>query len=213
MKNYRLMVGLALAGSIALVASPYVLPALAAGLFPNFPIVGVATYCGGSLSTATGTLTGVQTGCPNQVPAGPTVVTGSETIPADTNLSSGANPQTVLLSLASLNALPILVQASTVATAPVSISASNLSGGVIFTSTVVITKANVTLPSAPIDGQQYAISSNRNINVLEVSAGTNTVGNVNPISLTNQTSGSTSGQPVGFRWMFNRASTTWLRLQ
>lgn len=203
--NKSAVVGLALLGSISV--------AFAAGLWPGLPIVGGATYCAGSSSSATGTIIGAVTGCPNQVPAGPSIVSGGERIPADTNLSGGANPQTVLLSMASLNALPISVVAVTASAVPANISATNLSGGVIYLSAgTIITTANVTLPLSPIDGQQYAISANRVIPTLTVTAaaGATIAANSNPTALTPTT---TSGLPQGYRFLFNAASTSWVRLQ
>lgn len=55
-------------------------------LFPNYPQVGGAAYCDSTQNTST---------CVNTVPAGPTVLTGNETLGADTNLSNGQNPQSV----------------------------------------------------------------------------------------------------------------------
>src|SRR4051812_14217204 len=78
----------------ALIVIPTVLLAQA---FPFYPIVGGASYSCGSTNA-------VQT-C--TVPAGPTAATGNETVPADTNLANGAQPQTVKMSLRSLNAAPI----------------------------------------------------------------------------------------------------------
>src|ERR1039458_6101694 len=105
----KIIVALALAGTIGIGT------AYAAGLWPDMPVVGGATYCAGTSSSATGTIIGLVTGCPNQVPAGPTIVTGNEQIPADTRLAGGAAPQTVLIPMASLNALPIqVVSASSV---------------------------------------------------------------------------------------------------
>lgn len=205
MKLSRLLVGLALAGSIAIPV------AYASGLFPNFPIVGIGTYCGGSISTATGTLTGVQTGCPNQVPAGPTVVTGSETIPADTNAASGANPQTVLLSLASLNALPLQFVTVT-STSPTGISATNISGGVCYVATGTITLANITLPATPIDGQRYTICANRTITTLAVSA--SPAGSAATLSVAGPTvlTASTSADQ-GYDFIYNRAANVWVKLR
>jgi hypothetical protein len=60
------------------IAIPY---AYAAGLFPGFPIVGGASYSNGIVI----------------IPAGPVVLTGKELIPADTQISGGASPQTVLI--------------------------------------------------------------------------------------------------------------------
>ncbi len=75
--------------------------AYAAGLFPGFPVVGGAAYCNGTSTGATGTQV-----CTTTVPAGPTIVTGLERVPADTQIAGGGQPQTVSLTMASLNALP-----------------------------------------------------------------------------------------------------------
>ena len=205
MKLSRLaMVGLAV-GSIC-----YVTYAYAAGLFPNFPVVGGATYCAGSSSSATGTIIGLVTGCPNQVPAGPTVVTGNEQIPADTRLSSGANPQTVLIGLASLNSLP-LTFLTVGGVNPTAFTAANNSGGVVYDSVGTITSAQVGLPINPIQGQQYRISTNHAITTLIVSAtaATQTILNA-PTTLT-LTPGNNG--PIGFLYVWDGASFAWYRLQ
>jgi hypothetical protein len=201
--NKRIVVGLAIAGSIGLSTL-----AFAAGLFPDYPIVGGATYCAGSSQSATGTLIGAITGCPNQVPAGPTILTGTEKIPADTGLASGANPQTVLIPMAALNALPI--QFVSVSSAnPANISATNTSGGVCYNSTVTITAANVTLPASPIDGEQYVICSNYTITALAVSAPAGTTLSVTtPTVLTASTT-----VPQGYTFIYNAASTKWFKLR
>jgi hypothetical protein len=183
--------------------------AFAAGLFPDFPVVGGATYCAGSSQSAVGTIIGSVTGCPNQVPAGPTIVTGNEQIPADTRLgSAGAAPQTVLLGLGSLNALPITFQTITVT--PASIVATNIQGGLFLSSSTTITAINLTLPPTPIDGQQYALSANRTITTLTVAAGgTASIGaNTNPTVLTASTTA-----PQGYRFVYNLAGNIWFRLQ
>ena len=195
----KIIVALALAGSIT--------TAYAAGLFPDFPVVGSPTYCAGSSNSATGTIIGLVTGCPSQVPAGPSIVTGNEQIPADTRLASGANPQTVLIPMASLNALPITFQ--TVTTTSPAISASNLSGGEFFHSTVTITAANVTLPPGPIDGQQYGISTDQKITTLSVSAGALTLGNSGAVTSLSPT---VAAGTVGIRYVYNAALSTWFRL-
>lgn len=91
--------------------------AIAAGLFPGFPIVGGASYCNGVSGTGSGTgsstfptTPGAQFGqgsagqsgtfanpCTITVNAGPVAITGNELIPADTQLPSGQQPQTVLI--------------------------------------------------------------------------------------------------------------------
>jgi hypothetical protein len=193
--------GLAAAGLIAITTGAY-----AAGLWPDFPVVGSASYCAGTSSSATGTIIGAVTGCPNTVPAGPTIVTGNEQIPADTRLGSGAAPQTVLITMASLNALPIQVYT---VTSTANISAANNSGGVCFTYSTTITAANITLPLSPIDGQQYAVCSDHTITTLVVAAGTGTtLAATTPTVLTASTTA-----PQGYRFLYNAALTKWIKLQ
>lgn len=198
--------GLALAVGLISITTAY-----AAGLWPDLPVVGGASYCAGSSSTAIGSIIGSVTGCPNTVPAGPSIVTGNEQIPADTRLgTAGATPQTVLVPMASLNALPIQFVTVVNPNSPAGVSAANNSGGVVYSNTTTITSANVTLPAAPIDGQQYAISSNRTITTLTVGAGgsASIAGNSAPTVLTASTTG-----PQGYRFIYNAATTSWFRLQ
>ena len=203
MKLYR--AGLAVAGLLSISTI-----AFAAGLFPDFPVVGGATYCAGSSNTAVGSIIGSITGCPNQVPAGPTIVTGNEQIPADTRLgSAGATPQTVLLPMASLNALPITVTIAVLSSAN-NLSATNTQGGVIFTAPSTISTVNISLPPTPIDGQQFAISASRTVTTLLVQAGTpasQTISNA-PTVITASTTA-----PYGYRYVWNALSNTWNRLQ
>ncbi len=59
-----------------------------AGIWNNsFPIVGGAAYSCGSVNNVSNCT----------VAAGPASITGAETFPADTNLSGGRNPQTVII--------------------------------------------------------------------------------------------------------------------
>lgn len=52
----------------------------------QFPIIGGSSYCGSTVNGA----------CVSTIPAGPTSITGAETVPMDTNLSQGQNPQTAI---------------------------------------------------------------------------------------------------------------------
>lgn len=70
------------------------LAAVAAGMFPGFPIVGGASYCA---SSTTAGVPGTASTCTSTVPAGPATITGLELIPADTQLAQGQAPQTVLI--------------------------------------------------------------------------------------------------------------------
>lgn len=204
MKLSKVMVGLAVAGSIG-----YATFAYAAGYFQNWPIVGSASYCGGTSNSAAGTIIGTITGCPNTVPAGPTALTGSEKFPADTGLASGINPQTVLVTPAALNALPYSYV--TVTLPPSGFSATNVMQGVIFESAATITSANVSLPPSPIDNQTFAVCSNRTITTLGVLTGAGTQSfatNTTPTALTASTTA-----PECYRFVFQLSGLKWYRLQ
>lgn len=172
------------------------------GFWPNWPLIGGASYSCGQVNGVSNCT----------VPAGPTSVTGNETIPANTGLSGGQFPQNALLSMASLQALPVQVQTVVIPTqtAAVPVSASDLSGGIFYNSTGTITSANITLPNNPINGQQYMISANRTITTLTVAPGQGELigGNSNPTVLTASTTG-----PQGYKFFYNSANTTWYRLQ
>lgn len=173
------------------------------GFWPNWPLVGGASYSCGSVNGVSNCT----------VPAGPTSVTGNETIPANSGLSGGQTPQNVLLTMAAFNALPIQVQTIVPAVGVAGatpISASDLSGGIFYNSPSTITAANVTLPNNPVNGQQYVISANRTITTLSVSAGAGELigGNTAPTVLTASTTG-----PQGYKFFYNTALTTWFRLQ
>jgi len=185
-------------GLLALAGVAYSQATVTGGFWPNWPIVGGASYSCGSVNNVSNCT----------VPAGPTATTGNETIPANSGQAGGTQPQNVLLSLASLGSLPITVVPVT--TAPAGISASNISGGVLYTSAATITSANITLPAAPIDGQRYDVSANRTITTLNVTAGgtASMGGNTAPTVLTASTTG-----PQGYRFRYNAADTSWYRMQ
>lgn len=188
------------AASVALISLATPLKAQQ-GLWPNLPIVGGAAYCS---STTNGT-------CTNTVPAGPSTLTGNEQFPANTELSQGRSPQNVLVTPATLNALPIAVtDVSASAPSSAGISASSLSGGVLFVSGSTITLANVSLPLTPSDGQQYIISSSVTLTGLKVSVyptSTATISNA-PTVLTASTTA-----PFNYKFMYNSSGAKWYRLQ
>lgn len=192
----RILLGIL--GAFFLAGLAYSQVTVTGGFWPNWPIVGGSSHSCGSVNGVSNCT----------VPAGPTVVTGNETIPANSGAAAGTNPQNVLISLQSLNALPITVVPVTMP--PSGISATNLSGGVLYTSSTTITSANITLPLSPIDGQQYRVSSNRTITTLSVSAasGASMGGNTAPTVLTASTTG-----PQGYTFRYNAADTSWYRMQ
>jgi len=184
-------------GCLALIATPV----LAAGFWPTLPLVGGAAVCS---STSTGVSGQV---CTTTTPAGPAVVTGSETIPADTNLASGQNPQSVRLPLAALNALPVTYVTGSIV-ANNTVTAKTTDGGVILLAASALSPTTITLPPSPIDGQQYRISASQTIATLTVNApGGATVSNA-PTVLTVSTTGS-----FGYAFKYRATGTTWYRTQ
>lgn len=193
---------------LRLALASFVLVAFAAvavaqqGFWPNWPIVGGASY-------SCGTTNGVQT-C--TVPAGPTIVTGNEQVPANTELSQGRSPQNVLLPLASLNALPYTFTdytGGTTGPSAAAISASNVTGGAYFISGSTITVANVTLPLAPIYGQEFVIGSSVTLTALKVSvhpSSTATISNA-PTVLTISTTGT-----YGYKFRYYGTGNKWYRI-
>lgn len=195
MINRKILLAL---GGLALIATPV----LAAGLWPTLPLVGGAAVCS---STSTGVSGQV---CTTTTPAGPSSITGAETIPADTNLSGGRSPQSVRLPMAALNALPFTYTSLTPATATNSMTASSSDGGIIVIGTAALSPTTVTLPPSPIDGQQFSLSSTQNIATLTVNApGGATVSNA-PTALTISTIA-----PYGYSFRYRMTGTTWYRLQ
>lgn len=192
MKNIfrNTLAGLALLASVGLVAAQN-------GFFNLWPIVGSASYSCGSVN-------GVSN-C--SVPAGPSVLSGSENIPANTNLSGGRAPQNVLIGMASLNALPITVQVGTISGSN-TVTAAATSGGVFLSGPAILSGATITLPPSPIDGQQFVFSSNRNITTLVITGANNVAANTTPTAFTASTTA-----PQGYKFFYNAAAALWYRLQ
>jgi hypothetical protein len=186
MKKYLLSLGfIAGLGSIA----------FAAGQFPGYPIVGGAAYC-----------SSVQNGvCVNTVPAGPTAITGNELVPADTQIAGGSPPQTVLLSMASLNALPYQY------TAPLtgaSVTIANNIGSLVIDPAGTIAALTVVMPAAPVDGQWLNIASSNTVTALTLTPGAGQTIAQAPTAITVSTTA-----PYGYRFIYRAANTKWYRLQ
>lgn len=187
-----------------LVAGMIAIPALAAGLWPNLPIVGSAAFCA---SQNTAGVPGTSAVCSSTAPAGPSIVTGLETIPADTGAST--SQKTVKLTLASLNALPVTMTAGS-STAATALTPTTSSGGFIITGAAALSPTTVYLPASPIDGQQFRLSSTHTIASLTVAAASGsgqTISNA-PTAITISTTAA-----YGYLFRYDSDATTWYRLQ
>lgn len=198
----------------------------AAGNYSTYPIVGGSSYCNSTVS-GTGSLSGVTgqgqgtTGsiCAGTTPAGPSIVTGNEVVLADlyrpdqAPSSLGGQPQSALLSLASLNALPIPV--TTVVGNSQTVAANPLAGGAFLHlgkgQGTVMTAVTVDLPAAPIDGQQFSVSGDASVTTLTMTALNSPVN----VTINNSPTGMTAVNSAlfGFRFIYSAALNQWGRLQ
>lgn len=164
----------------------------------TFPIVGGASYCSSTVNNV----------CSTTVAAGPTALTGNETIPADTNLSGGSMPQTVLLTPRALNGAPItLVTCAAAACGSTTVGAN--AGGVMLSYSTTIDSATIVLPTAALamQGQRISIGANYTVTSLTVTAGSGTTLSVTtPTVLTASTTA-----PQGYEYMLS--GTVWYRVR
>lgn len=198
-------VRIALVAGLALVATSLI--AFAAGFFPDFPIVGGSAYC---TSFVMNPITGAATTTCNgpTVPAGPTAVTGSELVPADTGLSQGRQPQTVMLSMRALNAAPLTYNLCAAAACG-SVTVGNNSGGIQFDYSTTIDSATVVTPASPMDGQRFAVSSPYTITTFAVTANTgSTLAVTTPTVLTASTT-----VPQGYEFVYVASTTKWYKVR
>lgn len=185
-----------LAGFVGLVAFTGI--ALGLGNWFGLPIIGGASYCS----------TTVNGSCTQTVPAGPTAVTGSELVPADTQLSQGRSPQTAYLSMRALNAAPITYNLCAAATCG-TVQVGDNAGGVLLDYSTTITSATVNLPLLPMDGQQVSIASAFTVSTLAVTA----TGTGQSLAVTTPTVLTASTTvPQGYKYVYVAASLKWYRV-
>lgn len=188
-----------IAGAVALLGVSTV--AIAAGMFTNLPIVGGAAYCA--------QYAGDGVTCSVNVPAGPTALTGSELIPADTGLAGGASPQTVLIDVSSLGAGP--TQYST----PLTGATTTVLAGtrqVIIEPAGTIAAHTLQLPAASglTEGQRLGFCTTQIVTTLTVTAGSgSTVANAPTAMLVPVATGAASC----VEWIYVKALTKWMRVQ
>lgn len=187
--------------------------------FPNYPTVGVPanTQC----------LSYGNNGVCNQYrPAGPSVLTGNETVPADTNLSNGNQPQTVRVPM---NLLAGGYGDTTVATTTGTTAAVQAADGIatyVYAGAGTATYTSFKLPANPIDNQKFCLvnSGSGILTLTAVTAAANSYGNtptvtgVTPTSLPVMTAVGTAGTvTLGSNcWLYQAAANNtgvWYRVQ
>lgn len=173
----------------ALVAVALPVTFAVAQLFGNFPQVGGPAYDAGS---------GVM------VPAGPSALTGLETVPADTNLSQGRQPQTVKVPVSLLSAGPTRVvtplTGNSITIAPTDRRLYVTPAGTLAALTLVFP------PVASIaNGQQFQFCSTQILTALTITASGATFAPTAPTTF--------ASANLCAEWVFNKPTNTWLRTQ
>lgn len=198
-KNNKLR-GLILGSAILALSA---VAAVADGYFPNFPIVGSASYCGGFSTGVSGQV------CTVTVPAGPTALTGNETLVVDTHLSQGQQPQTVAVDVTSLGAGPYAYNAPLTG-ASITVTAQQRRlilepAGTIATLTVVFPAA-----SGLLDNQLFGLCTTAIVTALTVTNGAGTTVLNPPTALLVPVA---TGAGSCVEWVYRQANTSWYRVQ
>lgn len=195
---------LALVAGLSLLATA---AAIANGIWYGFPIVGGAAYC---TSFVMNPLTGAVTTTCNgpTTPAGPTVMTGNELIPADTQLSQGRQPQTVLFKPASLGVGPYQYNAPLTGA---SLTVAATDRRMILEPAGTIATLTITLPAAAllVDNQHWGMCSTQIVTALTITPGSGTtVSNTQTATSVPLGTGAASCP----EWVYRQANTTWYRI-
>lgn len=180
----------------------------AAGLWPTLPTVGSAGGCSGySAYPTTPTVPGVTptpNNCNSPIPPGPSTLTGTEVVPADTGLSQGQAPQSVLIPVTLLGGGA--TQYSTPLTGT-SITIAPQTKQVIVNPAGTIAALTLVTPAAAamIDGQQIGFCTTQVITALTTTAGTGvTVSNAPTAMLVPVATGAASC--IKYQWVASAAT-------
>lgn len=167
----------------------------------SFPIVGGSSYCATTVNAV----------CTSTIPAGPSVLTGNEVVPADTNLSGGRNPQTVVIPVGRLGAGP------TTYNVPVttdSVTITNTTRRLIIEPAGTIAAFTVVFPAATTltqaDGQLFGLCTTQIVTTLTTTAGAGTTVANAPTALLVPVA---TGAASCVEWIYRLSNTTWYRVQ
>jgi hypothetical protein len=188
--------GLAL---FALVAAASI-TAYAAGNFGLWPILNGAAYCGATGNDGT---------CTSTIPAGPTALTGNETIPMDTNLAQGIQPQTILAQPRSLGAGPYQYAAPLTGA---SLTLTAQQRRLILEPAGTIAALTVVFPAATglVDNQLMGLCTTQIVTALTLTAGSGTTILNGPTALLVPVA---TGAASCVEWVYRASNTSWYRVQ
>ncbi len=205
--------------------------AIGGGMWQTLPIVAAQAYCavistgiGSSNSpflVPPGSTQGTSTSiCQVTVPAGPTILTGNEVVPADTfpasspylTVPQGFNPATVGVPIILLDSGAY--QYSTANQTAANFSLTNPINFLILDGPVGFTAVNVTLPGTStqpaLNGQQFHLVSSKSIMTLLISGALGTSITNAPTQLIQS---STPSNGMGFSFIYDSTISTWFRVQ
>lgn len=167
----------------------------------SYPIVGGSSYCASKVNNV----------CNSTIAAGPTVLTGNETIPADTGLTSGQVPQTVLIPVGRLGAGPTTYN-TPVTTASITITANTRR--LIVTPAGTIAEMTLVFPTSTLlanaDNQLFGFCTTQIISALTVTAGSGTTVSNAPTAMLVPVA---TGAGSCVEWIYRLSATTWYRVQ
>jgi hypothetical protein len=204
MKRLRL---LAVVGALTALA----VPAIAAGLWWGFPVIGGATYCTSySLYPTTATVPGTlptANQCNIFAPAGPTATTGAEMIPVDTGVTQGTTSAYLPVPSAASGAYQYIDGRTVLIAGPYTVS-NNITN-VLVESTTTIATLTLTMPAAPYNGQIVRVGSVNTVTAFWPLANTGqTLKGPVPTVITASTTA-----PEGYAWVYNGPVAAWYRVQ
>lgn len=190
----------------ALAAVALAVAAKADGYFPGFPIVGGASYCS---SQSTSGVPGTAAVCNVTVPAGPTALTGAETLVVDTHLPSGQSPQTVAVDISTLGAGPYQYNAPLTGA---SITVLPGSRRLVLEPAGTIAALTVVFPAAALltDNQVLGLCSTQVVTALTLTGGTGSTILNGPTALAIPPA---TGAGTCYEWVYRVANTSWYRTQ
>lgn len=165
----------------------------------GFPIVDGASYCSSY---------GNNNVCSNTVAAGP-ALTGDETVIANTNISGGASPQTVLIDVSTLGSGPYQYAApSTGAT----LTLTGKQRRLIVDPTTTLAGLTVVMPASTelTDNQLMGLCGTQIVTTLTVTAGSGTTVKNAPTAMVVPV---TTGNASCVEWVYRSANTSWYRVQ
>ena len=175
--------------------------ALAAGNWSTLSQVGMGSFCASTVTFYAGQ------SCAQTVPAGPTMLTGSELVPADTQIALSSPPQTVTIPMPLFDAgVYSYVSGQTTALAAALVIPNNINT-YILDPTTTVSALSLTMPSAPLNGQKLHITSSHTITALTVSGAAGQTVLSAPTALTVSTTGA-----FGYTYIWAGTTPQWYRI-